>query len=251
VSRIVVGLLPIAVVACNTIVGFEAFERVDNATETDSGGGGSTDEDEGTTGETKDSGSSDSGTNGPRDAEAGADADAGVVVPPASTSCPASAPTSYPAWKTPPSRPKPCSQQDVQAFINNEQQSFDSQKGAMTARNAACATCVFTEETATTWGPIVHLADQRTFIAFGHCYRLAGASDACGSKAFELEWCMQKVCNVCSSGQNLSDCRDGARAGPCKTQFNATVTACESFGTIVNTTCQTSAQVVGVHCGGA
>jgi hypothetical protein len=236
------------VVACNSLVGFGDLEKVNGNERPDP------------LEKNKDSGTRDSG-GGPRldasqpieDASRPVDADA--AIPPASTTCPASAATYYPPYQTPAARSKPCNSGDLSAFLANERQLFDSQRATMVARNAACASCIYTIETEKTvkdWGPMTKTQDSRSFIDFGLCYRMAGASDQCGAAAHDLEWCLQKVCNVCTDGVNLNDCRAAANGagGTCEQRFNTTVNACQGFGTIVNQTCLSSREVVGIMCGG-
>lgn len=241
---VLLTLSSLAIAACNSIVGFGDLEKVDDKKPDPL----ETEDDAGTSSRDSGRGGTDSGTS-PTDSGSGQDSS----IPKASTTCPATAPTSYPPYKSPPSRPKPCTTQDVQAFVDNERQAFDLQKSKMMARNAACAACVFTTESDATWGPITHTNDDRVFNAFGYCYRMAGASEACGQAAHELEWCLQKACNVCSAGLSLTECRNKVNGvgGDCNARLNTTVDACKGFGTIVNVTCATSAQVVGVMCGGA
>jgi hypothetical protein len=232
-----------SVAACSAIVGYQQIVRVD-APEDAAGVVPGDDDDDGGSPAPPDSGGPGLDSGSPRDA-----GDSGI--PPASQTCPAPAPTSYPVYVSPPARSKPCTSADITTFVNNESRSFDMQKAAMAANNPACASCVFTVETDAVWGPIVHTLDDRIFDAFGLCYRVAGANDDCASKAEQLEWCLQKVCNVCTAGQNLNDCRDSQKQTTCQTYLTATQTACAPFDTIVNATCGGSGNVVGVMCGGS
>jgi hypothetical protein len=234
------SMLLVGSLACSALVGFDDFERVDHIGPTDSGKAAPSSGDAGDVPPpTPDSGSP--------SADSGPD---GSGIPPASKTCPAPAATSYPPWTSPPTRPKPCTAQDITTFVANETRSFDQQKAAIAATNAACASCVFTLQSDAIWGPVTHTNDDRIFVDFGLCYRVAGASDPCGAAAHELEWCIQKVCNVCVDGQTLDDCRTAVKAGTCKTRFDTTVSVCNGFATIVDTTCAASGDVVGVLCGG-
>lgn len=235
----VTGLLFLLTGACNTIVGFGDLTKQPAPPSTDE-----PDPDE----PKRDAGPQSGG--GGIDATVPVTEDAGdASIPVASTSCPGTAPDSTPPWVSPSSRPKPCTNSDLQSFVATEARSYEEQKSSMMARNAACASCVFTEENET-WGPIVHLSDGRMFHAFAICYRLAGASEACAEAAHALEWCSQKVCNICTSGLTLKDCQARARSNECAQQTSATVDACQNFGTIVNTTCGGSGNVFAVICGG-
>lgn len=244
------GLARIGVIAslcaCNTIIGFGDLTKQPAGAEPDDPTSTDTKRDAG-----PQSGGGGGGGNGDGGANAGEDAgDSGPVL--ASTSCPGTAPdlASYPPWVSPSTRPQPCTQDDLKSFLKTEARPYEEQKSTMAARNAACASCVFTEQSDAVWGPIVHLPDGRMFHAFAICYRLAGASEACAKAAHALEWCSQKVCNICTSGLTLGDCQAQARANECKTFATDTISACQSYGTIVNTTCGGSGNVVGVLCGG-
>lgn len=234
---LVTGLL-----ACNAIVGFDDLtkqpaepspdepepKRDSGRQEPRDGGGGG--EDDGATPPASDAG------------------DAGQVV---STSCPGTppAPGSYPPWVSPSTRPRPCTSDDLKSFLKTEARPYEEQKATMAARNQACASCVFTEQN-DVWGPIIHLNDGRIFHGFAICYRLAGASEACAKAAHDLEWCSEKVCNVCSSGLTMGDCQAHARETECKDFATSTAAACKNFGNIVTTTCGGSGNVVSVLCGG-
>ena len=192
------------------------------------------------------------GDTAPPTKEDSAPLDAGTSdpTPSPSTTCPAAPPTVYPPWHSPTTHGRPCTADDLTAYLANESHPFDAQKSAMAARNPSCASCVFTKESDTSWGPVTKTSDGRNFVDFGLCYAYAGASDGCGSSAHTLEWCIQKVCNVCLDGQNPTDCKNGAIAGACKSSYDATISSCSAFGDIVNTTCGGSGNVVGVLCGG-
>lgn len=226
----------LALAACNALVGFDDFERVRRAAEP------AEEEEEP---EARDAAPRDAAVVDPPVVEAGPDAPEL-----ASTTCPASAPAYYPAWKFPGPRARPCTPADLTTFITHEGQSFESQKAAMAAQNAACASCAFTLETDNEWGPIVKTNDGRVFVSFGHCYARAGAPDACGDSALELEWCLQKICNVCTDGQSLADCRLAERDTGCKRGLDRTLAACGNNAQIINNTCRGSGDVVGVLCGG-
>ena len=238
-SLMCAALSAFALLACNAIVGFGDFEKVEDDDVSRARG--------------KDASAPDPASD---------DDDDGVVVDKpiveagpdapeiASTTCPAPAPVSYPPWRFPNTRPKPCTRADITTFVAHEGQSFESQKAAMENKNAACAACVFTKETDNEWGPIVKTNDGRVFVAFAQCYALAGAPDSCGDGAHELEWCLQKICNVCSSGQNLGDCRQVEREGGCKRGLDRTLAACGGSSQVVNVTCRGSGDVVATMCGG-
>ncbi|MBX3219240.1 MAG: hypothetical protein KF795_01900 [Labilithrix sp.] len=233
--RLVCGSLSLALAACNALVGFGDFERVDGVEPTP---------------DEPDAAVVDAAREDAAEVETPV-VEAGPDAPElASTTCPASAPAFYPPWKFPAPRNRPCTTADITTFLTHEGQTFESQKAAMESQNAACAACVFTRETDNVWGPIVKTNDGRIFVAFGHCYARAGASDSCGDGAQELEWCLQKICNVCSAGQSLADCRQVERAGGCKRGLDRTLAACGGSSTIVNDTCRGSADVVAVLCGG-
>lgn len=235
VSRpLLFGALSAAVAACNAVVGFGDLEKVGDVSAPS---------------EEKDASVRDTGAKDaaapPPSVEAGSDAPVA-----ASTTCPASGPAFFPAWKSPaPSRPEPCTRADIDTFVANEAKPFDAQRDAIAAQNAACAACVFTRESDGEWGPIVQTSDGRVYVAFGHCYAYAGAPDQCGDSAHELEWCLQKVCNVCSAGLSLADCRNTEREKSCKRGLDRTIATCSGSGTIVNTICRTSADVVATMCG--
>jgi hypothetical protein len=227
----------IALAACSQIVGYDELEKTTGSKTVPE----PTKRDASPIDETADDG----GVLPPDDS--GVTPDTGI--PPASTTCPAAPATYTPPWKTPVSRPRPCKTADLDAFVANERQLYETQRQAMILRNEPCANCMYTKEGDANWGPITLTNDQRIFIDFGLCYRAANASEACASKAHELEWCLQKICNVCVAGQNMNDCRAGAMAGTCKAPFDGTVSACNNHATVVNQTCRTSREVVGVLCG--
>jgi hypothetical protein len=246
-ARLIVFMLtvPTVVAACNSIVNFAELARVNENLPAPKDGG---DEEDIST--MKDGGSpTDSATN---------TSDSSVtepepVVPPASTTCPASAPVTFPRFVEPiVPQPKPCKAGDLQSFLDNEQQAYDTQKASMIARNRACADCIYKKQSDPVWGPMTRTFDHRTFIGFGHCYSAAGASPACADAAHAVEWCIQKVCNVCSSGLSLAHCQDAAFAvgGTCGAQADVELAECNDFVNIIDVTCRTSREVVGVLCGG-
>lgn len=236
---VVSGLL-----ACNAIVGFDDLTK-EPAAPSDDPDPIDPKRDSGSKSDASSGGDDDDASTQPAE-DAG---DGGRPV--ASTECPGTPPAagSYPPWVSPSARARPCKSADLDSFLANEARPYDEQRATMAARNSACASCVFTEQSQV-WGPIVHLDDGRIFHGFAICYRLAGASEACAKAAHALEWCSEKVCNVCSSGLTMADCQARARTNDCQQFADDTIAACQSFGTILNSTCARSGNVVSVICGG-
>lgn len=234
------------VAACNSIVGFSELTRVNGTLPADS---------DAETTEAEDDPEGDDPAvleDGGAEPDAGAD-EPDAYVPPATTTCPAAPPLSYPPFVKPTvPASKPCKPGDLSVFLENELEPYDAQKATMTSRNRACANCIYKSQSDAVWGPMTRTRDQRTFVDFGLCYAAAGASPACAEAAHEVEWCLQKVCNVCTQGLSLVDCRDSAFdiGGECELQADEVLLACEDDAQIVNVTCRSSREVVGVLCGG-
>src|SRR5262245_47405133 len=105
--------LSASTVACSAIIGFSDLEKVDGIEPAKP-----------PTDPTKDAGDRDTGSTTSPDAGGSPDADAGPIdagPEAASKKCPTPAPTYYPPYKSPPTRPKPCTSADITTFVNNEQ----------------------------------------------------------------------------------------------------------------------------------
>ncbi len=93
--------------------------------------------------------------------------------------------------------------------------------------------------------------DGRRFVNFGLCYFGADTSDPCSSsKLFNFEWCRQKVCNVCASGESAASCLSDAETNACAATFAKTNTECTNHDrNLIAESCSASGDVVQTVCG--
>jgi len=93
-----------------------------------------------------------------------------------------------------------CTQADIDFFkteANKADATFVSLETALKAQNAACASCVFTQETDAQWGPIVFFdqGDGAAFVNWGSCFEKApGGNAACGQSIQKFELCATFRC---------------------------------------------------------
>lgn len=206
-----------------------------------SGGGTPSDTDGGDSGPGKDAGKDVNKPDGDDDGPSGGD-------------CPAAYPGD-PPWKSPANVQTVCDQSDID-FIKTEAQkqgeTFKQLNDALTARKAACASCVFTKEGDAAWGPIVYVGTQGgAFFNYGSCFaRAPGGSEDCGKAVESFELCADAVCDkdACGSDNATSACvkQVAADKNSCG-KFNFTA-ACPNF-TSLNNYCNTGLDVIAIMCG--
>jgi hypothetical protein len=157
-------------------------------------------------------------------------------------------------WKAPPAPSSACSTSDIGFFeglITAKDANPQDVENALRRRNATCASCVFSVETDSTWGPYVFDA-QKTFAIYnmGACYANApGGSEACGHVAQQWFDCMWDVCRFCGTEAEMNECWLDARSDPNKCNRFDFETACNGNLLSIDAACGTISQVLTVTCG--
>lgn len=114
-----------------------------------------------------------------------------------------------------------CSEADIQYIgqqFNVAGLTYAQLEAGLKARNAACSSCIFSNETDAQWGPIVYAGGAGgAFINYGACFSQApGGSAACGNAVQQSDLCLQVVCNEtdCGSAQAATACANTTFSNP-------------------------------------
>ena len=175
-----------------------------------------------------------------------------------SGTCPGPTPASDPPWKSPRPVATACTAGDI-AFIDQSAQqagtTFATLQAGLTAQNAACAACVFSNETDAAWGPIVYAAGGGggAFFNYGACFaRAPGGSDACGKAIPQSEFCLDEVCSAedCGSESATNACIQTSLQSAASCGKYDVNTACGAALQPLSQTCQSGIEVIRVMCGG-
>jgi hypothetical protein len=95
-----------------------------------------------------------------------------------------------------------------------------------------CATCVFTDTGATSWGPIITKAGAFEDLNRGGCIEIKSGNQACGKAYQQVTNCRLDACySMCQTDQELDDCLSDGGAifgagGPCQAAYDNVITAC-------------------------
>lgn len=154
-------------------------------------------------------------------------------------------------WKGPGAPKNVCTQQDVDKvkalFKSSQQVKFADIQSALSAN---CASCVFTPNTAATWGPLVQFQDGY-YQNYASCYAIA-SNDNCGKNLAYSDICLNAVCDEtdCGSQQAQQACIKKAINDGCKTFSAGISSACGNDLTSLDNSCGNLFQLMGVVCGG-
>jgi hypothetical protein len=145
---------------------------------------------------------------------------------PASAACPAADPGPLPyTTARPPS--DACALADisfVEAEAKNPDATFASLRAALESRSAACAACVFANESDAAWGPLV-LAGDTGFVNYGACYeRSPTGTFGCAQALQRFERCAESRCPISPDA-----CPDEASAAACLTTVASDPTSCGQY----------------------
>jgi len=189
---------------------------------------------------------SDGGSDGPigKDSRSSADREQVDSEPPAT--CPTTAPIDATAlpWKTPKRSAGSCSPSDLEVLFVTYGGAPSSSWTPSTVQNTTCRDCVFGEEGAATWTPLLVDANGKVVrINVGGCIAIASNSDACG-RAYQNHWdCGFEACGDCTESARPA-CRMAASKGACLTAINTVRSICgNTVLTQAETTCNQSAIV--------
>lgn len=157
-------------------------------------------------------------------------------------------------WLAPAAPSTVCQPADLQK-LSDVAQTATSWKDiidAVTAQNAACGACIFTDVAGPNWGPIITFqgGEQGAFVNWSNCYAqaAAGGSAACGEAEFEQGECVAEMCQSCGDNASSQSCaQDALDASKCG-QYDVE-TACNGAAT-VNSACQDLFTMIGYACGG-
>jgi len=151
--------------------------------------------------------------------------------------------------------PTACSGADIDKLVeafNGSNGDWKVTADAVTAQNAACATCVFTDEAGTNWGPVV-TTEGGTKGRWNNpgCWAVVGGSEACGSTFNNYADCGNKMCSTCTDDPSASACfrKVASNAQQCG-QYNVNG-ACGGQAGAVNNACKNPLNFVVTQCGGA
>lgn len=155
-------------------------------------------------------------------------------------------------WKGPGAPKNVCTQTDIDKvralFKASQSVTFKDMKAALSAN---CASCVFTPNSAATWGMLVEFTDG-VYQNYAACYAVA-TNDGCGKNLAYFDICLNAVCDEadCGSTQAVSACQKKAAAAGCKTFTQGVQTSCGDNGlTTIDEKCGNIFQLMAVTCGG-
>jgi hypothetical protein len=150
-----------------------------------------------------------------------------------------------PAPKVVPPASPPCSAGDigyVEGLINAKDSTYVSIETAMRARNVNCASCLFSIQDDSQWGPFVYYTSDKTKGAFynnGACYARVSNKTACGDEIQQYFYCLEEVCSFCGTDAERAACEDTAKQDTKKCgRFD--FASCPSSLTQVNDVCYTT-----------
>ena len=194
------------------------------------------------------------------------DAHTEAAAPKPTPSCP-NVPEDVSSFK--PTAPKParafksaCGTGQITAFYNACATSYATQYSCQSwesasASNAACTSCMISNDSDSTWGPIVNHSDYAFVNATG-CAQLLNAA-TCASAAWADLACQMEACDSICYGDGvdlLNKCETNAIAGGCKSWDDAQTVACVTTQGAFNKCFVTDVQtqfvnVVATFCGGS
>jgi hypothetical protein len=155
-------------------------------------------------------------------------------------------------WKGPGAPKNVCLQGDIDKvralFAASASVKFADLKAALSGN---CASCVFTPNTAATWGPLVEFKDG-VYQNYAACYGVT-TNDNCGKNLAYFDICLNALCDdaECGSAQAVTACQRKAGAGGCKAFTSAFSTACGQDNLEkLDKQCGNIFQVMAVTCGG-
>lgn len=123
-------------------------------------------------------------------------------------------------WKSPSRQVGACTQTDLNALVSYVDTENDPQKwksGPWTS-STACRNCVFAQETATTWPPLIlDATGNLAEINVGGCIAIASGKDGCGRTYQQWRSCYLEACADCPAGDAnaFSTCISAASKGAC------------------------------------
>ena len=163
-------------------------------------------------------------------------------------------PLPYKNAKTPTSACTPADITFIQTEANKAGTTFQSLEASLTAKNAACSTCVFSKEADAAWGPLVYVGTEGgAFVNYGSCYeKAAGGNPACGQSITKFDLCTAVRCPV-----NAASCQDQAAANTCVQSVAGNASSCGQYNfvddcpnlTQLDQSCGNLLSVITVMCG--
>jgi hypothetical protein len=100
----------------------------------------------------------------------------------------------------------------------------------------ACAPCLLSQSTATSWGAVVEYPDGSFSLNLGGCYALIGASAACATFEQEKDECEVAACeSSCPATADITTCITSADTGVCATYANGVTAQCSTTITAATT----------------
>jgi hypothetical protein len=158
------------------------------------------------------------------------------------------------AWKAPGAKQTVCTPADLQKLSDVAQtaQTWDDIKNPIVAQNAACASCIFSNDSDASWGPIVLATDGSGggFVNWSSCFAsVDGGSAACGQTYYEQSSCAESMCSSCQDDASVQNCDQEATSDVAKCGQYDLETACNGFAT-VNSACPDVFATIAVNCGG-
>jgi hypothetical protein len=174
--------------------------------------------------------------------------------PPAPTECIGDTVPAAPVWKAPGAKQNVCTPADLQKLNDVAQtaQTWNDLKTPMVAQNAACASCIFTNDSDPNWGPIVLATDGSGggYVNWSSCFAsVDGGSAACGEAFYDQQSCGESMCSSCTDDPSFQNCYGEATNDPGKCGQYDLETACNGFAT-VNSACPDVFATIAVNCGG-
>jgi len=124
-------------------------------------------------------------------------------------------------------------------------QTWTGLRTSIQGRSASCASCIFSTDADTTWGPVVFVGTNGgAMMNYGACLtRSPGGSQACGQKLMQNVMCLGEVCSECTTQQAEDACVSASVANPatcgkyddtaaCGANRDALLNACDGVASI-------------------
>lgn len=169
----------------------------------------------------------DGGSDGPiADSRSSADREQADTEPPAT--CPTTAPIDAAAfpWKSPTMSAGSCVAADLEVLFETYGRLPSSAWTRATVQNPTCRDCVFGEETAATWTPLLVDANGKVVrINVGGCIAIASGSDACGRAYQNTFDCYSETCRDCTESAQEA-CRAPGEKIACQAAVESAYSIC-------------------------
>lgn len=125
-----------------------------------------------------------------------------------------------------------CSEDNVTELVawikaNPEKSFVDMQAHIKATYPADCNACIFSENTAALWGPLITNNGVLTGINGAGCVEIvSGKGNACGKAYHQWDVCIDFACQECTDDAEYTDCTGNVQTTACADASDALVAAC-------------------------